>query len=397
MDITKSKILAVIPARSGSKGFVRKNIALLSGEPLIGHSINHALKSKLVNRVIVSTGDSEISDISMNYRAEVVFRPESISTDTSPSEAAIIHVLDTLCARENYEPELVVFLQATSPCRRAQDIDSAILKVLKCEADSCFSACPEHFTGRWRLDSQGNAKPVNFKLDSRPMRQEYGIEYLENGNIYVFKPWVLRKFGARLGGKITIYPMGPLESLQVDCPEDLELIEQIFKLGIQQKYKQTDLSMLSSVALIVFDFDGVMTDNTALVDQNGCEAVFCNRGDGLGLKQLKKNGIQLLVLSTEANPVVSARCRKLRLDCIQDCDDKIKVIKRIASERSLSPEQIAYTGNDVNDLECMKWVGVPIAPSDASYDVLNIAKLITPQKGGEGVIRQIAEWVIKVK
>lgn len=397
MDIKKNKILAIIPARGGSKGIVHKNIAMLSGHPLIGHSINHALESKLVNRVVVTTDDKKIADISRSYGAEVVHRPESISGDTSPSEAAIIHVLDTLRDDENYEPDLVVFLQATSPYRSSNDIDFSVLRLQECNADSCFSACPEHFTGRWHLDMDGNANPINFKLDQRPMRQEYGIEYLENGNIYVFKPTVIRNFNARLGGKITLYPMGPLKSLQIDCPDDLEIMENLLRGETKANRQNIDYSILSSVSLMIFDFDGVMTDNSALVDQNGNEAVFCNRGDGLGIKMLKKAGIELLVISTESNPVVSARCRKLQLDCIQDCDDKIIALKRIAAKGSFSPEQIAYVGNDINDLQCMKWVGISIAPSDSSPEILNIAKLITPQKGGKGVIRQVAEWIVKVK
>ncbi len=387
-------VLAVIPARGGSKGIPGKNIRYIAGKPLIAHTIEQAKNAKHVGRVIVSTDSIEIASVSQKYGAEVIKRPAEISGDNSPSEAALLHVLDELKNNAEYEPELVVFLQPTSPCRRPEDIDNAILTLIDNNADSCLSAAPEHFTGRWRIGPDSIAKPVNFKLDNRPMRQDYHIEYLENGNIYVFKPWVLRKYKTRLGGKIVIYPMGRLESLQIDSPEDLELLEEVIRMRKSQSYDKTNLAVLSQISLLVIDFDGVMTDNKILVDQDGHESVFCHRGDGLGLSLLKKAGVELLVLSTETNPVVSARCRKLQIDCIQSTEDKLSVLKEVAARHSLDHRNIAFIGNDINDIECMEWVEVAIAPSDSVSSVLEIAKFVTAQRGGSGVVRQVADWIL---
>src|SRR6266853_1758314 len=118
---------------------------------------------------------------------------------------------------------------------------------------------------------------------------------------------------------------------------------------------------MKEVLLVVFDFDGVMTDNRVQVHQSGEEAVWCHRGDGMGIARLKDAAFEVVVLSKERNPVVTARCRKLNIQAIQSCDDKLTALQQFAAERNLSPSQIAYVGNDINDLSCMQWVDWPIA------------------------------------
>jgi YrbI family 3-deoxy-D-manno-octulosonate 8-phosphate phosphatase len=151
---------------------------------------------------------------------------------------------------------------------------------------------------------------------------------------------------------------------------------------------------MKNVSLVVFDFDGVMTDNHVWVDQSGAEAVRCHRGDGLGISRLKKAGFEVMVLSTEANPVVSARCRKLKIEAIQDCEDKLAALQQLARGRSLSPGQIAYVGNDLNDVACLQWVGWPIAVADAPPEVRALAKWVTRLPGGRGAVREVADRLV---
>ncbi len=158
-----------------------------------------------------------------------------------------------------------------------------------------------------------------------------------------------------------------------------------------------DRQELASVTLIVFDFDGVFTDNRVLVAENGAEAVFCSRADGLGIQLLQRAGVAGLVLSTETNPVVEARCRKLGLECVQGRWNKVEVLERILADRGLAPADVAYVGNDVNDLACLARVGVPIAVADAHPSVRAVAKLVTTRKGGEGAVREVCEWVLAAR
>ena len=154
---------------------------------------------------------------------------------------------------------------------------------------------------------------------------------------------------------------------------------------------------MKDIALVVFDFDGVMTDNRVQVHQSGDEAVWCHRGDGLGIARLRDAAFEIVVLSTERNPVVTARCRKLDIEAIQSCDDKLTTLQQFAAERKLSPAQIAYVGNDVNDLSCLQWVGWPIAVADAVPEVRAVAKWVTRLPGGRGAVREVADRLVAAR
>lgn len=149
-----------------------------------------------------------------------------------------------------------------------------------------------------------------------------------------------------------------------------------------------------NIRLLALDFDGVMTDNRVLVDQDGREAVWCHRGDGYGIGMLKKAGMEVVVVSMEPNPVVAARCQKLDIPCIHDCADKLTALKNMARMKNLKPEEVAFVGNDLNDLEALRWVGYPIAVADAVPEVLASVRHVTKRKGGYGAVREVADWIL---
>jgi len=148
---------------------------------------------------------------------------------------------------------------------------------------------------------------------------------------------------------------------------------------------------IRSVRLIAFDFDGVFTDNKVYVLQDGSEAVCCYRGDGIGLEKLKRLGIQTIVISTEVNPVVGFRSKKLGIRCIQGCEDKRAALEGVAHELGLSLDQVAFVGNDVNDLSCLLAVGLPMVVRDAHPDVLEAVLYRTQAVGGRGAVREICD------
>jgi YrbI family 3-deoxy-D-manno-octulosonate 8-phosphate phosphatase len=155
-----------------------------------------------------------------------------------------------------------------------------------------------------------------------------------------------------------------------------------------------DIVRLKACRLLVLDFDGVLTDNRVYVNDRGEEWVCCSRGDSLGLAMLKKAGLEVVVLSTETHGVVAKRCEKLGLACVSGCGDKGPALEAMTAERGLASGQVAYMGNDMNDRECMEAAGVSIAPADAHPAILRIADLTTPQKGGRGAVRQVADWIL---
>jgi YrbI family 3-deoxy-D-manno-octulosonate 8-phosphate phosphatase len=144
---------------------------------------------------------------------------------------------------------------------------------------------------------------------------------------------------------------------------------------------------------VVFDFDGVFTDNTVIVDQNGVESVKCWRSDGLGLDRLRSLGITLLVISTEINPVVSTRAKKLKMECIQGVDDKSTTILQWASDKNIQLLNTAFIGNDINDIPAFKKVGFPIAVADSYEEIKPYVKFITSKNGGYGAVREICDLI----
>jgi 3-deoxy-D-manno-octulosonate 8-phosphate phosphatase (KDO 8-P phosphatase) len=148
---------------------------------------------------------------------------------------------------------------------------------------------------------------------------------------------------------------------------------------------------IRSIRLIAFDFDGVFTDNKVYVLQDGAEAVCCFRGDGIGLAKLKRLGIETVILSSEINPVVGARSRKLGIRCVQGWADKRAALEAVVQELGLSLDQVAFVGNDVNDLTCLRAVGLPMVVRDAHPDVVALALYRTRTRGGQGAVREICD------
>lgn len=228
MKKSAERVVAIIPARGGSKGIPRKNLIEFAGKPLLVHTIEHARMASEISEVIVSTDDSRIAEVATLNGATVVGRPAEISGDEAPSESALTHVLDFLKARDGVDPDLVVFLQATSPIRPPGSISRAIAELVKEGVDSSFSAYSTHgFV--WRLD-EGDPVSVTYDYRHRPRRQDAPDHVIENGSIYIFRPWVLRETGNRLGGRIGVFLMDSLFSHQIDDVEDVEVAERLLRL-----------------------------------------------------------------------------------------------------------------------------------------------------------------------
>ena len=217
-----SLIVSIIPARGGSKGIPRKNIRILNGSPLLAYSILDAQAARLVDQVYVTTDEPEIAQVAKDYGAAIIDRPTNLATDTASSESALLHALLTL-ERSDINPELIVFLQCTSPLRTGADIDRAIEQLQTDQADSLLSVSPNH-RFLWEK-ADGIAKSINYDYQNRQRRQDMNPQYVENGSIYIFKPWVLKDLGNRLGGKISLYVMPEEQSWEIDSLADFEYVE----------------------------------------------------------------------------------------------------------------------------------------------------------------------------
>lgn len=383
--------LAIIPARGGSKGIPHKNICLLLGKPLLAYSIEQALSSKLISRVVVSTDDNEIAAVARQYGAEVIWRPTEISGDTASTESALLYTLGYLESTEKYHSDLLVFLQCTSPLTLTEDIDGTVKALLENEADSALAVIPFHYF-LWRESEEGGFVGINHDKRVRPLRQEREPQFLETGAVYVMRTQGFKEAKHRFFGKTVTYLMPPERRWEIDEPIDLVIAEILL-----QHLQQQDVSKVlpDSLSAVVLDFDGVFTDNKVLVLQDGQEAVICDRGDGMGLSRLKETGVPIWVLSSESNSVSKRRCEKLAIPCYHDLGlDKAATLSRLISEENIAPEKIVYLGNDINDLACMEMVGCAVAVADAHPQVLRQADLVLKHCGGDGAIRELCDILL---
>lgn len=155
--------------------------------------------------------------------------------------------------------------------------------------------------------------------------------------------------------------------------------------------------LLSNMQLLVLDFDGVLTSNTVYLTEDGVESVRCWRGDGMGISLLNGQGVKTWVVSKEVNKVVAKRCEKLKINCIQGCDDKENALLKISKEQGISTNNIAFMGNDINDIPALQLVGLPIVVADAHPETLLYAKYQTSTKGGYGAVREICDMIVAAK
>ena len=220
----KKNIIAIIPARGGSKGIPNKNIIDCMGKPLIAHSIEYAKESDLVTSIYVSTDDAKIAEVAKQYGAEIIERPDSISGDTATTESAIEHVLNNIP-----KPDIVILLQATSPLRPKGSLNKSIEKMISEKYDSLLSLSPTHRFS-WKINGDEATPKYDFK--NRPRRQdipESEQAYIENGSIYIFTYENFIKHNNRLGGKIGYVVFEEEFSFEIDTPADLIVIDSIAK------------------------------------------------------------------------------------------------------------------------------------------------------------------------
>jgi N-acylneuraminate cytidylyltransferase len=383
------KTIAIIPARGGSKSVPKKNIRMLSGKPLIAHTIEHAKASHYIDAVFVSTDDEEIATVSRNYGAEVIIRPEHLATDSAASESALEHALNYLKDTKEYEPDLVVFLQCTSPLMLPEDIDGTVQALLNENADSALAVTLFHYF-LWQRDDKGDAVGINHDKRVRPLRQKQEPQFLETGAVYVMRTQGFKQAKHRFFGKTAMYVMPPERCLEIDEPVDFRIAEVLMRE--QQQWQKLQI-LPYPIAALVLDFDGVFTDNKVVVFQDGQEAVICDRSDGFGLAQLKRFGIPILVLSTEENLVVQARSDKLSIACMHGIQDKLAALSEWLRANRINISQVVYVGNDINDIACLQAVGCGVAVSDAHPQAQAVARIVLSTPGGKGAIREIAELI----
>ncbi len=390
MTATSPHVLAVIPARGGSKGVPGKNVATVGGVPLVARAVRACAAARRVTRVVVSTDDPAIAEVARSAGAEVVLRPTAIAGDTATSEAAVLHAMDADEAISGVTADVVVLVQCTSPFVTGEEVDGVVAAVTEEGADTAHTVAPFHgFV--WREDvAASGAVGVNHDKAGRPRRQDRPQDLLETGAAYAMRADGFRGARHRFFGRTALVWTDPARVLEIDEPADLERARALAPL----LDPNAATPCRDDVDAVVLDFDGTQTDDRVTIDSDGHESVTVHRGDGLGIAALRRAGVPVLILSTETNPVVAARARKLQVPVLHGIDRKDVALKQWCQEQGIAPERVLYAGNDVNDLPCFGLVGWPVAVAGAHDVVRAAARAVTTADGGRGAIREIAAWLL---
>ena len=404
-----TEILALIPARGGSKGIPRKNIRSFAGYPLIAWSIAAAKQSESVTRVIVSTDDEEIAAVAREYGAETPFlRPAELAQDETTDLPVFEHALEWLEKNEGYRPEIVVQLRPTSPIRQKGMLDHAIRILLEHEDADCVRGvvpAGQNPFKMWRFD--GVDKPMKPLLEVEGITEPYNAPrqilpsvYWQTGHIDAIRVSTIKEKKSLTGG--VIYPLliDPRYTVDIDNLSDWARYEAITSSGLEIVTPgRIKRPMPQMIELILCDFDGVITDNRVWVDQDGTESVAAYRSDSVRVKELYALGIQIMILSSEPNRVVEARARKMGVEAIHGVGlhDKGRVMKEVLQQKNIKAENVIYIGNDINDLPCFEVAGWSVAVADAYPEVIRAADHVLRKAGGHGALRELCDLILKNK
>jgi YrbI family 3-deoxy-D-manno-octulosonate 8-phosphate phosphatase len=402
-----TEVLALIPARGGSKGIPRKNIRPFAGYPLIAWSIAAGLQAETVTRTIVSTDDEEIAEVARQWGAETPFlRPAEFAQDKTTDLPVFEHALQWLAENEGYRPDVVVQLRPTSPIRPRDCVDEAVRTLLAHpDADSVRGVVPagQNPHKMWRIPNENG--PMKNLLDVPGLDEPYNAPrqilpsvYWQTGHIDAIRTGTI--LNESMSGKI-IYPLviDPRYTVDLDSLNDWMRAEWLAAFGGLDFVSpgRSCRPMPEKIDMLVMDFDGVLTDNRVWTDQDGREMVAAYRSDSLRLKDLKKAGVEVLILSSEPNSVVTARARKMGVEAIQGVGthEKGEVLKSLLLERNINPARVVFVGNDLNDLPCFSVAGWAVAVADAMPEALHEADFVLSKDGGRGAVRELCDLILK--
>jgi N-acylneuraminate cytidylyltransferase len=378
--------IAFIPVRGGSKSIPLKNIQFLAGKPLLHWTLEAAEGCAEITKIIVATDSPDIEKVAKEFHSdkiEIYRRLAKNAQDKSSTESVMLEYLE----QANLKPtEQFILVQATNPFTKATDFSKALKQMKKEKAQSLLSVVnTKRFF--WK-----NNKPLNYDFKKRPRRQDFPGLAMENGAFYIQSVAGILKSKNRLDGKIALYEMPEMSSYEIDEPEDWIIVGELLS-----RQNSTKVSKGPLIKLFLTDCDGVLTDAGMYYSSQGDAMKKFNTLDGMGLQQLKAAGVEVGIVTGENTEIVAKRAEKLKIDLLkQGAKDKLSIVKELCKERSISLQEVAFVGDDINDFEILSAVGMPACPQNAVAKIKSIPGILKlSKKGGEGAVREFTELVLR--
>ena len=389
--------VAFIPVRGGSKSIPLKNIKKINGRPLVYWVLDAAVQCRKIGRVYLCTDSNQIREKVQEYisahqceeKLLCIDRPAETATDTASTESAMLYFANNY---SNFEH--IILMQATSPLLTEEHLTKAIECYEKDEYDSMLSVVRQkRFC--WRSCDNGY-EPINYNYLTRPRRQEFDGYLVENGAFYINTREGLLKNNCRLSGKVGVYEMPEETYFEIDEPSDWVVIEHLLHKKIVAKSTVHELA--KKVKMLLTDCDGVLTDGGMYYSERGDESKKFNTKDGMAVAKLREHGIKFGIITGENIQLVHRRAEKLQADvCYIGIKDKFSVLNEICDKFHLSYEEIAYIGDDLNDVDVLKVVGLPCSVENGTQKAKQAAVYVTKSKGGEGAVREVADIILNAK
>lgn len=377
--------VAFIPVRGGSKSIPKKNIKMINGQPLIYWTLKAASDCQGIDRVYLSTDSKEIADVAENLAIDkvvVIGRDPETATDTASTESAMLDFANKI------DFDTIILIQATSPLLETKDLEGGLALYHSESTDSVFSAVRQK-RFHWAVDGvTGLASPTNYDYRNRPRRQNFPGYLVENGAFYITSKKRLVEQGNRMSGQIRIWEMPEESYFEIDEPSDWLIIEKLLS-------RRTASTVIPDIKMFLTDCDGCLTDAGMYYSAEGDTLKKFNTKDGLGMSRLRASGIKVGIVTGEASDIVIRRAEKLKLDIVlTGVSDKLKEVKHLCSVHGITLDQVAYVGDDLNDLDVIRACGYGCAVADAWPEVIDAAKYVTSRKGGDGAVREVAERIL---
>jgi N-acylneuraminate cytidylyltransferase len=376
------RTVAFIPARAGSVSIPGKNVKPIAGRPLIQWVCAAALEAEGVDEVFVATDGEDIGAAAAalgDPRLRVIGRSAETATATASTESALLEFA------EAHEFDRIVLIQATSPLLTGADLDGGLALLSDC--DSVVSVTRQH-RFLWRADGD-DVTAQNYDPLTRPRRQDWDGELIENGAFYVTSRDALLASRCRLSGRVRAWEMAPETAAELDEPHDWLYIEALLRQrGVR--------SAGARPRLLVTDCDGVLTDAGMYYAPDGEALKKFNTRDGMGLRLFREAGGEVALMTGEDSQIAAARAKKLGIDRVYlGCKDKLSTLKTLVAELDIELGEVAFIGDDLNDLEVLQHVGLAACPRDAAPEVRAVASFVCSRRGGEGCVRELVDALLR--